>query len=76
MRFSMRRLSIGQQIEAQIREVDQKKHRISLSLKALIEKPKSAKKDEPEEVFEPYVRKRKGPLKGGTSSSDGSGLFG
>ncbi|QDU82757.1 30S ribosomal protein S1 [Polystyrenella longa] len=68
-------LKEGQQVDVQILEVDQKKHRIGLSLKALIAKPESAK-DEPEEDVTPYVRKRKEPLQGGTGNTGGSGLFG
>lgn len=70
-------LTEGQQVEAQVLEVNQKKHRISLSLKSLIAKPEKPKKDEPEEEpVESYVRKRKGPLKGGIGGSEGAGLFG
>ena len=71
-------LKEGQQVEAQVLEVDQKKHRISLSLKALIAKPEpAAKAEEPEEEpGQSYVRKRKEPLQGGTGNTGGGGLFG
>ena len=64
-----------QQIEVQVLEVDLERKRISLSLKALSAKPDEPKPDEGRPT-EPYQRKRKGPLKGGTSSLSGGGLFG
>lgn len=71
-------LSEGQSVEAQVLDVDLSKRRISLSLKALKEKPETEKSDE--ELApggdKEYVRKRKGPLKGGTGSSGSGGLFG
>ena len=68
-------LKNGQEVEAQVLEVDPERKRISLSLKALAAKPAEPKPDESQPV-EPYRRKRKGPLKGGTSSLSGGGLFG
>ncbi|MCA9038757.1 MAG: S1 RNA-binding domain-containing protein, partial [Planctomycetaceae bacterium] len=70
-------LKEGQQVDVQVLEVDQKKHRIGLSLKALIAKPEALAKEEPEEEPTPaYVRKRKEPLQGGTGNTGGGGLFG
>jgi len=68
-------LKDGQQVEVQVLEVDLERKRISLSLKALTAKPEEPKPDEGPPA-EPYRRKRKGPLKGGTSSLSGGGLFG
>ena len=70
-------LNVDDMAEVQILEVDSSKKRISLSVKALTAKPEPAdrpKADEP--PVEKYERKRKGPLKGGTGSSGGGGLFG
>ncbi|QDU52519.1 30S ribosomal protein S1 [Gimesia panareensis] len=72
-------LTTGQETTAKVLEVDPNRKRISLSLKALIDKP-----DAPAEVEEEsqpaYERKRKGPLLGGnaddSSSGSGGGLFG
>ncbi|MDA7527366.1 S1 RNA-binding domain-containing protein [Planctomicrobium sp.] len=68
-------LNAGDVIEVQVLEVNPSKKRISLSMKALKAKPEPVEK--PEEPDLPkYERTRKGPLKGGTGSSDGGGLFG
>lgn len=69
-------LSTGQEITAKVLEVDKNRKRISLSLKALIDKPEAAA--EPEEELPAYERKRKGPLLGGNAeeTSSGGGLFG
>ncbi len=69
-------LKEGQTVETQVLEVDPDRQRISLSLKALIEKPKEEKTVV--EDAAPYQRKRKGPLRGGTSKQEatGGGLFG
>ncbi|WP_339731559.1 S1 RNA-binding domain-containing protein [uncultured Gimesia sp.] len=69
-------LTVGQETTAKVLEVDQNRKRISLSLKALIDKPESAAgqvEDQPA-----YERKRKGPLLGGNAEdkSSGGGLFG
>lgn len=71
-------LRVGQSVEAQVLEVDTDRNRISLSLKALKEKPDSMKDDEDLAPGggEAFKRKRKGPLKGGTGSTGGGGLFG
>lgn len=69
-------LKEGQTIETQVLEVDPDRQRISLSLKALVEKPQEEKTVV--EDAAPYQRKRKGPLRGGTSKQEasGGGLFG
>lgn len=73
-------LKVGQEIEVQVLDVDLERQRISLSLKALKAKPEDAEGKPSDEDLAPgggqdYVRKRKGPLKGGTGSGSG-GLFG
>ncbi len=67
-----------QVVEAQVLEVDTDRKRVSLSLKALMAKPETEKPDEDQAPSggEVYQRKRKEPLKGGTGSSSGGGLFG
>ena len=71
-------LTTGQETSAKVLEVDPNRKRISLSLKALTEKPE----DTQEEASQPaYERKRKGPLLGGnaddnSAGSGGGGLFG
>ncbi|MDF1746578.1 MAG: S1 RNA-binding domain-containing protein [Gimesia sp.] len=68
-------LNVGQEISAKVLEVDTNRKRISLSLKALTDKPEDAKAEEQPA----YERKRKGPLLGGNagdSTSGGGGLFG
>lgn len=62
----------GDQIEAKVLAVEPSRKRISLSLKALKNKP------EPEfaQAPAPYERKNKGPLRGGRETQGGSGLFG
>ena len=70
-------LTTGQETSAKVLEVDPKRKRISLSLKALIDKPEAPA--EPEAPEQPaYERKRKGPLLGGNAddTSAGGGLFG
>ncbi len=70
-------LSVGQETSAKVLEVDPNRKRISLSLKALIDKPEAPA--EAEEAPQPaYERKRKGPLLGGNADQTGSGggLFG
>jgi len=71
-------LKVHQVVEAQVLEVDADRKRVSLSLKALLAKPEPEKPDEEQAPSggEPYQRKRKEPLKGGTGSSLGGGLFG
>ncbi len=65
----------GDQVEAKVLAVEPSRKRISLSLKALKNKPEAAA---PPPV-EPYERKSKGALRGGRESDTGkrsSGLFG
>lgn len=70
-------LNVGDMPEVQILEVDPKKKRISLSVKALKAKPEPVERPR-EEIPEtkPYQRTRKEPLKGGTGLKDRGGLFG
>jgi ribosomal protein S1 len=75
-------LKVGQAIDAQVLEVDPERKRIALSLKALVAKPEpKSDEDLAPSAGVPFERKRKGSLKGGTSSigetgSSGGGLFG
>jgi len=72
-------LKEGQQVDAQVLEVDPGRRRISLSLKALKPAPESEKKSDEDlapSSGQKYERKRKTPLKGGTGGSGGGGLFG
>ncbi len=72
-------LSAGQDVELQVLEVSRPKKRISLSLKALVEKPvveSQQKESEPEQTPLGNRRKRKGSLKGGIGDSGAGGLFG
>lgn len=70
----------GQTVDAKVLEFDPDRKRISLSLKALKEKPQEVKvADEdlsPSAAAPAYVPKRKGSLKGGTGGNTGGGLFG
>ncbi|QDU08244.1 30S ribosomal protein S1 [Gimesia aquarii] len=72
-------LTVGQETSAKVLEVDLNRKRISLSLKALIDKPE-APAEEQAEAQPAYERKRKGPLLGGNAgdpaSGSGGGLFG
>lgn len=69
-------LKVGQETSAKVLEVDLNRKRISLSLKALTDKPEDAQVEEQPA----YERKRKGPLLGGNAgdptSGGGGGLFG
>lgn len=71
-------LAVGQEVQVQVLEVAPDRQRISLSLKALKEKPEEPKdEDLAPGKGQQYDRKRKEPLRGGTSGSAGSsGLFG
>lgn len=71
-------LQEGQNVEARVLEVDPERNRISLSIKALKAKPASGRDEKAQPKPDPYERKRKGPLKGGTSDSlsASGGLFG
>ena len=66
-------LSVGQQIEAKVLEVDPGRKRISLSLKALKESPEQF--DAPQEEQRPRRPRRK-DLRGGSSTGAKGGLFG
>ena len=68
-------LSVGQEVQVQVLEVATDRQRISLSLKALKEKPEAPKSAEPEPP-PPPVRKRTEPLRGGKTAEPGGGLFG
>ena len=68
-------LKVGDEKEFQVIEVDQKRKRVSLSLKALEQKPESMKKAEAEEETRP-PRKENPDLRGGTGGSAAGGLFG
>lgn len=68
-------LNIGQDVTVQVLEVDVERQRISLSVKALKERPPEEAK--PEVPAAPaYERKRKEPLRGGKGPGSGGGLFG
>lgn len=71
----------GQQIEAQVLEIQPERQRISLSVKALKPKPDVPVPPKDEDLSpgkgQQYERKRKEPLRGGTTGNTGaSGLFG
>lgn len=71
----------GQDVRAKVLSIDLPKRRIALSLKALQAKPEAAPRKEDADLApggnQPYERKRKGPLKGGTTGNGGgSGMFG
>ncbi|MFY9254762.1 MAG: S1 RNA-binding domain-containing protein [Fuerstiella sp.] len=71
-------LKVNDEKEFKVLEVDPKRKRVSLSLKALEQKPESAKKNElPEEVDDRPVRKPNLDLRGGMGGGKaGGGLFG
>ena len=70
-------LNVGDTTQVQVLDVDPRKKRISLSVKALKEKPEPAKdEDLSPGKGQPYERRRKGPLKGGTGEELAGGLFG
>lgn len=70
-------VNVGQEIEMQVLEVLVDRQRISLSLKALKQKPEKPKdEDMAPSQGQQYERKRKEPLRGGTSKDGGGGLFG
>ena len=73
-------LNVGDMAEVQVLEVDPKKKRISLSVKALKAKPEPVEQPKDEDLApgkgQAYERKRKSPLKGGTGSPQRGGLFG
>ncbi|MFN9719049.1 MAG: 30S ribosomal protein S1, partial [Planctomycetota bacterium] len=73
-------LKVGETRDFQVVEVDTKRKRVSLSLKALEkrpEPPKPERTEEAEPAAPPEPRKPRNPnLRGGTGSSSGTGLFG
>ena len=72
-------LQEGQTIDVRVLEVIPDRKRISLSLKALKEKPEEAKpadEDLAPSGGEEYTRRRRGQLKGGTGGESRGGLFG
>ena len=72
-------VQVGSEVQAQVLEVDPKRRRISLSLKALTDAPVPPKdEDLAPGGDQPYQRQRKGPLKGGRGAGEtsGGGLFG
>jgi len=78
-------LNVGDEAELKVLDLDLGRKRISLSLKALKDKPPELDKRKPDKKSdedlapgggEGYDRKRKGPLKGGTGGDAPGGLFG
>jgi len=72
-------LKVGDSHDFQVVEVDTKRKRVSLSLKALEKRPESAKPDrveEPEPAPAEPRKPRNTNLRGGTGSSSGRGMFG
>ena len=67
-------LSVGQQVEAKVLEVDPARKRISLSMKALKAAPEQFDAPPPEERRPKRVRR--GDLRGGSGSGSKGGLFG
>jgi predicted RNA-binding protein with RPS1 domain len=71
-------VNVGQEVQVQVLEVLPDRQRISLSLKALKQKPEKPKDEDlaPSQGQPAYERKRKEPLRGGTTGEGGRGLFG
>lgn len=72
-------LNVGQHTEVQVLEVDRKRKRISLSVKALTAAPEpdtASDEDLAPGGGQPYERKRKDDLKGGIGGTAPGGLFG
>lgn len=71
-------LSVGEQREFQVQDIDLKRKRVSLSLKALEQRPESqAPPDEQDDAPPPRDRPRNPNLRGGRGGSErGGGLFG
>lgn len=70
-------LTVGQDVTVQVLEVAPDRQRISLSLKATKPKPEEQiREEEAAAKTAAYERKRKEPLRGGTGSTAGGGLFG
>jgi small subunit ribosomal protein S1 len=68
-------LSVGDERDFQVLEVDQKRKRVSLSLKALEKKPESARKDSAEEPARAPCTPNP-DLRGGMGGQSGNSLFG
>ncbi|MBD3675953.1 MAG: S1 RNA-binding domain-containing protein [Planctomycetaceae bacterium] len=70
-------VKVDQEIEVKVLSVDPDSRRMSLSIKELTPAPEPVRDEDlaPSGDSE-YQRKRKGPLKGGSSAGSGSGLFG
>ncbi|MDG1894494.1 MAG: S1 RNA-binding domain-containing protein [Fuerstiella sp.] len=68
-------LSVGDERDFQVLEVDQKRKRVSLSLKVLEKKPESARKDSAEEPAR-APRTPNPDLRGGMGGQSGNSLFG
>jgi small subunit ribosomal protein S1 len=70
-------LKVGDEKEFKVLEVDAKRKRVSLSLKALEQKPESVRKAEAEEEDSRPARKANLDLRGGMGGSSGAGgMFG
>lgn len=69
-------LSVGDEKPFQVLEVDQKRRRVSLSLKALEQKPESARRDEPDDANRPPRTPPEDLLGGMGGGENGGGLFG
>ena len=70
-------VNVGQELSMQVLEVLPDRQRISLSVKSLKQRPEKPKdEDQAPSQGQGYERKRKEPLRGGTSSEGGGGLFG
>ncbi|MBX3437110.1 MAG: S1 RNA-binding domain-containing protein [Planctomycetaceae bacterium] len=67
-------LRVGQEVDVQVLEVDPSRKRISLSVKALKQKPEEA--PEPVETLPPVKRQSPESLKGGIGEPTGGQLFG
>ena len=69
----------GQDVEVKVLDVDREKQRMSLSLKALQQRPTDSKKRKEQDedvVIEPLLPKHDGPLKGGVDHPAGGEQFG
>lgn len=70
-------VKVDQEIEVKVLSVDPDSRRMSLSIKELTPAPEPVRDEDLAPSGESdYQRKRKGPLKGGSSAGSGSGLFG
>ena len=70
-------VKVDQEIEVKVLSVDPDSRRMSLSIKELTPAPEPVRDEDLSPSGDSdYQRKRKGPLKGGSSAGSGSGLFG